>query len=425
MRNRLFSQILALSIPAIFANVSTPLLSMSDMAISGRMGSADVLAATALGGVIFNLIYWLLGFLRMGTSGLTAQAYGGKNVGELSAIIRRSLTLAILIGVLIIVLQYPLFKIILYLMDAKQDVMSLAFRYCSVCIWGAPATLMITSFNGWYVGRQNSRFPMIVAFIQLAVNVVLSIIFVFKFHLGIEGIALGTAITQWVAVGVFLIVSRKFIFEKGDMRISVFDKVKILQFFRINFDIFLRTLCMVLVTFWFTRTGSAQGVTVLAANSLLMQLFTFFSYFMDGYAYSGEAICGRLKGAGDIAMLRLARVDLYKVGGITAVIFAVTYFFAGSDIVGFLSKEQIVNHKAAEYMMWAATIPLAGFAAFIGDGIAVGLVETRKMLMSLVWATVAFFAVIAICYPLMNNHGLWLAFVVYLLCRSYYLWKKL
>lgn len=421
----LLRQILALSVPAILANVATPLMSMSDMAISGRLGSADIIASVALGGVIFNLLYWLLGFLRMGTSGLTAHACGAADTRSITITLLRSLALAAGFGLMVILLRHPLVEWLLTLMEASGDVRDMARSYCLICVWGAPAVLAVNSFAGWYVGLQNSRLPMLMSVCQVALNIALSVTLVFGFGMKVEGIATGTLVAQWAGALLFLLSSVKRLSVRRVRLLDVFALDPLLRFFRINLDIFLRTLCMVAVTFWFTRIGTSHGNVVLAANAMIMQLFTFFSYFMDGYAYGAEGVCGRLSGAHEYGELRRAVGLLYRIGALTAIVCAIFYFIGGDGILSLLSHDGAVNRKAHEYLPWAVTVPVAGFAAFIGDGVAVGLIRTRLMLLSLVAATAVFFTAYAIAYPTIGNHGLWLAFVLYLATRSIFLFIRL
>lgn len=418
MNRRLTGRILSLTLPAIVANVATPLMSMSDMAMAGRLGHADFIAAVAMGGVIFNLAYWLLGFLRMGTSGLTAQAYGRRDRNEVAGIAMRSVTLGAALGMAMILLQVPFIDISVNLMDAEGDVRRYVSEYCRICIWGAPAVLVTNSFAGWYVGQQNSTYPMIVTLVTVALNIAISYVLVFHYDMDTGGLAYGTMTAQWTGVGMYIAKTSKLLHGFAGQFHDVFDINRYLLFFRINIDIFIRTLFMVAVTFWFTRTGSHQGAVVLAANALLMQLFTLFSYFIDGFAYAAEGICGELAGAENRKGLSAAIRRLYLLGFVMAGVFMATYMCCGQWIINLLSEDVSVNDKAVEYLGWAAIVPLVGFGAFIGDGIAVGLVRTRLMLLSVAVGAIVFFAVYVLAFPALGNHGLWLAFVSYLAVRS-------
>lgn len=411
----------ALAIPSVIANLTTPLLSMADIAIMGHLGSPLYIAAIAVGGTMFNLLYWLLGFLRMGTSGLTAQAFGKNDSVELSAILARGMSVGLSIGVLFILLSAPLGHLGLRFVDPDPATGGLAWSYFEICIWGAPATLGMYVLTGWFLGMQSSKVPMWVSVFVNLVNIPLSLTLVYLFDMGIRGAAFGTLAAQWggflLAVGICLHRFRPRTVGLGD----ILHRRRLGKLFKINTDLFLRTLCMVAVTLWFTRVGAALGAVVLAANALLMQLFTLFSYFMDGFAFAGEALCGRYKGAGDIPGLRRTVKGVMLCGGLLAIVFTVFYTVAGQNLLTILSSDQEVLRGSGEFFWWAVTIPLFGFAAFAWDGIVTGTSDSRLMLFSTLTASIVFFAVWLATFPSLGNHGLWLAFILYLLVRGLFL----
>lgn len=287
-------RILHIAIPSIISNITVPLLGLVDVTIVGHLGSASYIGAIAVGGMLFNMIYWIFGFLRMGTSGLTAQAYGAHDLPEVTRILLRSLGISMLLALALLVLQYPIRIVAFQLIEASPEVRGLASLYFHICIWGAPATLGLYGFTGWFIGMQNSRFPMYIAITQNVVNIAASLFFVFACDMKVAGVALGTLIAQYaglfMAYGLWLRYYqplRKYIKRK-----RVFTREAMARFFQVNRDIFLRTLCLVAVTVFFTSTGAAYGDVTLAVNTLLMQLFTLFSYIMDGFAYAGEALTG-------------------------------------------------------------------------------------------------------------------------------------
>lgn len=408
-------EILRLAIPAIVANITTPLLSLVDIAIVGHRGSAAFVGAIAVGGSLFNMLYWFFGFLRFGTSGLTAQAVGRKSRDEQWQIGRRSVLIGLLFGLLLIVLQKPLGDFALYVMDPDGPTRSLALIYFSVLIWGAPAVLMQYALTGWFVGSQDTRSPMVISLTINVVNIIASLILVYVFGLGIRGVAFGTLLAQWVgwSLGIIMV---------GRQSGATFKKKSLnlpwRPFFSINISIFLRTLCLIAVTVWFTRAGARQGDVILAVNTLLLQLFTLFSYFMDGFAFAAEAMCGRLYGALRIAELRSLIRRFMLWGGGVAVIFTTLYAFGGDAFLRLLTDDAAVIDAAGEFRLWGAAIPLAGFMAFTWDGIIIGLTRTRLMLISMAAATGVFFLLWWLLTPLWGNHALWVAFLAYLLTRG-------
>lgn len=418
MKSGIRKEIAAIAGPAIISNITTPLLAMIDVAIVGHIGSAVYIAAIAIGGSMFSMIYWLFGFLRMGSSGLTAIAYGSGDRRATSALLYRALTVGVIAGCLIVALSHPVGDLLLRFMDADAATMPEARRYFLTAVTGAPATLGAFALSGWLLGMQDSRTPMWMALLTNVVNIIVSLTLVFGCGLKIEGVAAGSAIAQWAGF-VFGLWRALGHYRPGRLPArEIFRMAALKRFFSINLDIFLRTLCLIAVTVWFTRAGSMQGTGILAANAILLQLFMFFSYFMDGFAYAGEALAGKYAGRRDKASLKAVISSLLKTGLFLALSFAAVYALLGHDIVCILTDEQAVVSLCGEYLPWAVCVPLAGTMAFVWDGILIGLTRTRIMLVSMVFATVVFFSVYACCRQSLGNHGLWLAFLSYLAVRG-------
>lgn len=406
-------QILHIALPSIISNITVPLLALVDTTIVGHLGSASYIAAIALGGMIFNMIYWLFNFLRMGTGGLTAQAYGANQHQATSYILLRSLTIAGGIALTLLLLQRPIFQVTFHFVTATAEVRSLASIYFNILIWGAPAMLALYSFTGWFLGMQNARIPMCIAITQNVVNIAVSTLLVFGCHLKIEGVALGTLISQYTA----LLLAVIFCLTKFDVKQhfelkAILDINTLKRFFQINRDIFLRTLCLIAVTTYFTSAGSTQGEVTLAANTLLMLFFIIFSYFMDGFAYAGEALGGRYFGAHDRLNFQRVTRCLFAWGGALSVLFFFIYFLSGTSLLHLLTDDSQVINRAQQYLPIIHFIPLISFAAFLFDGLYIGTTATRYMLISMFCASAAFFVLINVCT--LSNTLLWLAFLVYL-----------
>ena len=417
-------KILQLAIPSIVSNITVPLLGLIDVAIVGHLGSAAYIGAIAVGGMLFNIIYWLFGFLRMGTSGMTSQAFGQRDLKEVTRVLLRVVGVGLFIALCLLLLQYPIRKIAFLLIDATPEVRELATVYFNICVWGAPAVLGLYGFAGWFIGMQNSRFPMFIAITQNVVNIVASLSFVYLLDMKIEGVALGTLIAQYA--GLFM-ASLLWLRYYGRLKIAfrwreIIGKTAMKRFFQVNSDIFFRTLCLVAVTTFFTSTGARQGDVVLAVNTLLMQLFTLFSYIMDGFAYAGEAMTGRYIGArNNTGLQRMIRL-LFRWGWGLSLSFTILYMIGGQDFLGLLTNDTTVINAAGSYCYWVLAIPLAGFAAFLWDGILIGATATRLMLYSMLVASGMFFLIYYIFYALMGNHALWMAFLIYLSLRGIMQW---
>lgn len=413
-------EILQIALPSIVSNITVPLLGLIDVTIVGHLGAASYIGAIAVGGMLFNIIYWIFGFLRMGTGGMTSQAYGRGDEAEMMRLLTRSTGVGMLIALTLIVLQYPIERTAFSLIETTPEVERLAATYFRICIWGAPAVLGLYSFSGWFIGMQNSRYPMFIAITQNIVNILMSLVLVYGLEMKIEGVAIGTLAAQYagwlMAIGLWM-HRYKHLRPYAELR-SLTDKGAMRRFFQVNRDIFLRTLCLVSVTVFFTSAGAAQGEVILAVNTLLMQLFTLFSYIMDGFAYAGEALAGKHIGADNRPALRTMVRQLFVWGIALALAFTLIYGIGGEGFLSLLTNEESVITASSTYFYWVLAIPLAGFAAFLYDGIFIGATATGLMLRAMFVASVAFFLIYFGCREAMGNHALWLAFITYLSLRG-------
>ena len=417
-------KILQLAIPSIVSNITVPLLGLVDVAIVGHLGSASYIGAIAVGGMLFNMIYWIFGFLRMGTSGMTAQAYGKRDLTEVVRTLLRAVGVGLLISLGLWILQSPILRGAFVLIDATEEMKRWASLYFNICIWGAPAVLGLYGFAGWFVGMQNSRFPMFIAITQNIVNIAASLCFVFVLGMKVEGVALGTLIAQYAGLFMAFALWLKYY---GRLKAYIdwdglWGGEAMRRFFSVNSDIFFRTLCLVAVTTFFTSTGARQGDVILAVNTLLMQLFTLFSYIMDGFSYAGEALAGRFIGAkNDVGLRRCIRL-LFLWGIGLSLSFTILYAFLGRDFLGLLTNDTSVIEASGDYFYWVLAIPLCGFSAFLWDGIFIGATATRQMLCSMLVASATFFIIYYLFYQSMGNHALWMAFLGYLSLRGGMQW---
>ena len=413
-------QILNIAVPSIVSNITVPLLGMIDVAIVGHMGDAVYIGAVAVGSLTFSLIYWIFAFLRMGTSGMTAQALGQRDLTEVTKILARSAAIAVGIAVLLIVLQVPLQWLMFWLIGPTADVAPFAETYFRIAIWGAPASLGLFALMGWYIGMQNTRIPMFISIMQNIVNIVASLTLVYGLGMKIEGVATGTVIAQYagllVAIGLLVRYYGKIFRRHGSLDIRWRKNAS--SDYHVNRDIFLRTLCLVALNLYFTSASARQGAVILSVNTVMLQLYMFFSYFMDGFAYAGEALGGRYYGARNGAAFRETLRRLFVWMMIVTATYSFIYVAGGMQIVGLLTDEPVVVDTARSYIGWAWFIPVAGCVAFIWDGVFIGITATRGMLLSSVLAAIVFFGVYGATKGCMGNHGLWLAQVLSLAVRG-------
>lgn len=413
-------EILRIAVPAIVSNITVPLLGLVDTAIAGHMGDASYIGAIAVGGVVFNAVFWLFSFLRWGTGGLTAQALGACDNAEISNTLYRSCLLASVVGMGLILLQSPLYFLATRVITVSDDVAVYTSQYFHVCIWGAFAVQMCYALTGWFIGMQNSRIPMVVAIVQNVTNIPLSLFFVYGLGMKIVGIALGTVIAQYVGLLVavaMLFISYRCYLVRPDWG-TVFQRSALMRFLSVNRDIMLRLVCLLAVTMWFTAAGARQGGLVLAANAMLYQLFYLFSFFFDGFANAGEALCGRCWGAKDLPALRLTIRRVFCWGLVLVGVFTALYLTLGEQFLWLLSDRPEVVETAMEYFVWVLLVPVCGIQTFVWDGVFIGVTATRLLLLAMAVGTAVFFASYLTLFPLLGNDGLWISFLLYLLGRG-------
>lgn len=419
--------IFTLAWPAVATNITTPLLSLVDVAVVGHIGNSVYIGAIAVGATMFNTLYWLFGFLRMGTSGMTAQAYGAGDTASAVKILKRSLLVAIVAAIMLIVLSTSLGALIIDFIDADGASRIPAREYFEIAILGAPGVLVTYALSGWFLGMQDSRPILWMALVTNCLNIVLNLTFVFALHWQLAGVAAATAISQWAGAVFGIIIlcrNKKRLMGSVNKQAHAIKRqsLSILRFIRVNSDIFLRTLCLIAVTIWFTHAGARLGSETLAANALIMQLFMLFSYFMDGFAFAGEAMAGKYKGADNDKDLRALIRTLMRIGVYISAIITIIYFAASDYIMALLTDDADTLAVAHDYRLWAVAVPFAGFMSFLWDGIFIGLTKTRGMLAAMAVAMAVFYLAYFALTPLLGNHALWLAFIIYLFVRGLVQW---
>lgn len=417
-------EILRLAVPNIISNITVPMMGIASTAIAGHWGvdSAATIGALAIGTSIFNFIYWNCSFVRMGTSGLTAQAYGAKDWAECTNMLARALAVALLMGLLLVVLQLPLGELALWAMHGDE----MTREYFYARIWAVPAGILLFGFNGWFTGMQNAVIPMATAIAVNLIHIGCSFAFAFGLDMGIVGIAYASVLAQYTGVGlsVALLMGRyRGMLTKIDWRrVLAIEPLK--EFFRINRDIMLRTLCNVAVYTFFTGISARMGdKNLLAINTLLMQLFTLFSYMADGFAYAAEALTGRFIGARDPKMLRLCINRSILWSTVIALLFVGCYLIGWRDLLSLFVDNEAGNAEelidlAGNYIGWIIMIPFFCAVPFALDGIMIGATESRVMRNAMFIASAAFFTLHFSLYPLIGNNALWAAFTLYMLLRG-------
>lgn len=413
-------EIIAISLPAIVANIAEPLLGLLDTGIAGHLGAPQFIGAVAVGAMMMNVLYWNFGFLRMGTSGLTAQAYGSGSRETQIDILQRSSAIALVVGVALVVLQVPVRWLLLWIMAPSAEVSSLAGTYFSIVVWGAPAVLVTMSIKGWLLGMQDSRSPMLISIGVNVLNVVVSLVAVYVLDMGFKGIAVGTLTAVWVGV-IYACwrVRRRFADIVRDLNVSkAFNLKGSGRFFRVSSDIFVRCIFMLAVNLFFIRAGASSGDIVLAVNTLMQQLFHLFSFFMDGIAFAGEAVAGKYYGARDYKQMHRCVRWLFVWSTALTMVFVVAYSLFPHGIFTLFTSEHLVVKEAMLYHWWCSLVLMVGMAAFVWDGVFIGVTATRGMLLAVAIACALFFLLYFTLPSSLGNHALWISFVAFLATRS-------
>ena len=396
--------ILKLAVPSIMANITVPIVGMVDIAVAGHLdtNAATMIGGIAIGTMLFDLLYWNFGFLRVGTGGLTAQAFGRGDRKECARIFTRSIGIAFACALVLIAIQWAFVKAAFMVVDCTPEVRELASRYFFIRIWAAPATLSLMAFKGWFIGMQDSVSPMVTDLMVNGMNVVMSFILALGVKgigyegMGFAGIAAGTVVAQYSGlVTALVLLLAKYLrntlshLDVQDIK-GIFKGAETRCFFVMNTDLFVRSLCFIAIYIGFTVISARYGDLLLAVSSIMMKLLMIFSYFTDGFAYAGEAMTGRYIGARDGQMLRQTVKWTFVWSMSIAVLFMGIYHFAGVPLLRMMTSDATVVEASREYLPWLLLMPVIGCAAFTWDGIYIGATASKAIRNSMLWAVVAF-----------------------------------
>ena len=453
-------EILRLAVPSILANITIPLVGLVDTAIVGHISDASAIGGIAIGTMLFDLLYWNFGFLRVGTSGLTAQAYGREKThpdppyvgrgSEVGALLYRSLRVALIGALVCIAIQWLFVKGVLALVPCSAEVAAFAERYFFVRIWAAPATLSLMALKGWFIGMQDTVSPMATDILVNVVNMAASYVLAVYTPLGGVGVAWGTLIAQYAG----LVLAMGILWKKYQLTPSLSGSPKNLRFlgcacregrggsslFRLNSQLFVRSLCFMVVYVGFTALASKYGDTELAVSAILMKLFMLFSYFVDGFAYAGEALVGKQIGEMAVGQTEQMVVEKGKniakgslrelvrtlfawslgVGGV----FTLVYALWGSGCIGLMTDDAAVRAAAEPYMAWLIAMPIVSTLAFMWDGVYVGAAAGKEIMIAMIWAAVAFVAGYVATAPAWGVQAIYVGYFAHLLARVLYLTAK-
>ena len=413
-------KILKLALPSIFANITVPLVGIVDLAIAGRLGDVASLGGMAIGTMLFDLLYWNMGFLRVGTGGYAAQAYGRRDFRDAIKVLVQAVGTALVAALFILSIQYPFMELSFLVLDTSPEVENYARLYFNIRIWAAPATLSLFAFKGWFIGMQNTISPMVVDLTVNIANLALGIFLALGLDMGIPGIALGTVLAQYLglltALSLMVAYYRK-LFRYINIRASL--KLKDMKsFFALNGNLFLRSLSLLLIYSGFTAFATEYGDTPLAVSTIMMKLMLLYSYFIDGFAYAGEALTGRYVGAKEPRLLKKAiKLLFYWAFGIAAVS-TLLYAVSGEYLFRLMTNNQEVITAAGPYLPWLLLIPLISCTAFTWDGIYIGATAAKAIRNTTILSALAFFVTYYLFRGTISIQSIYLAYAMHLIIRT-------
>jgi len=421
-------KILRLAIPNILSNISVPLLSTVDTALMGHISSVN-LGAVGVGSMIFNFLLWNFGFLRMGTTGLTAQAFGEKNINATANVLGRAVLVVFVLSLLLLLFQYPLSELGSFLMNVSGEQRALVNQYFYIRIWATPAALGLYAFFGWFFGVQNAIYPLFLTIVINIVNILSSYFFVYHLGYGIAGVAWGTVLAQYTGlfIAIFLFFFKYKTYQK-EISIRLMIQLKDLRrFLQINRDIFIRTLALTFVFGFFYSNSAAESELVLSVNVILLQFLNWMSYGIDGFAYASESLVGKYYGAKNKDLLVTAIQKSFFWGFLSAIFFSAIYLLGGEILLTVFTNQPQIIEIAKTYLIWLAIMPIVGFASYIWDGIYIGLTASKEMRNSMIISLLIFLITYYLTKDTLHNHGLWIALLLFLSSRGliqYWLFKN-
>ena len=415
-----YGYVLFLAIPIILANLTQPLMSAVDTAVAGHLPGAEYLAGVALGSLFFNLLFWVFGFLRMGTTGMVAQYAGAHNPMAVLLTVGRGALIAVSLGLIILLLQKPLIHAGLSLLGASDEAAGQAYLYARGRVWSAPFTLLNYVILGWLLGCQRVRAGLSIQILINVVNLVAVLSFVYGLDWSVYGIGVATAIADFCGtlVGVWLIWRAHRTAFKQVRWGELIEATAIRRLIQVNGHIFIRTACLLATTTWFTHQGAKQGDELLAANAILVQFLSFAAFGLDGFAHAAETLSG--EAIGQRNKQRLARVIRVCFGwGVAgSLLYMLVYSIAGSNLVALLTDLPEIATLANQYLIWVVFAPLLSMPAYLFDGVYIGATRTRPLMLIMLGCSLSFFALSLVMIPWLGNHGLWLSFMVFNVLRG-------
>ncbi len=408
-----------MAIPIVLANATIPILGAVDTAVVGQLGLAVPIGAVGIGAIIITAIYWLFGFLRMGTTGLTAQAIGSGDKSETSALLVRGIIIGVVAGLILIMTQVPVFLGALQLSPASIEVEDLAQKYLQIRVYSAPAAIALFGITGWLIAKEKTRAVLLLQLVLNGINIVLDLVFVLKLGWGVEGVAIATLIAEWSGLifGLWL-VREGFNNSYWKNWAQIFDRVRLVQMAKVNGDIMIRSILLEIGFVSFLFLGSSFNDATLAANQILIQFLSITVHALDGFAFAAETLVGQALGAKNRPLFRRAVVMTSQWGLGTVILMALSFFVFGNSIINIMTTAEDVRTVSYEYLPWMVAAPLAGVAAWMLDGIFIGATRTADMRNMMFISFCVYLIALAILLPIYGNHGLWASLIIFSIARG-------
>ncbi len=410
--------VLAIALPMIISNATVPLVGIADTAVVGQINDPALIGGVSLGSTVFAMLFWAFGFLRMGTTGLTAQAAGAGNRAEIAANLYRPLVIAVAGGALLFAMHVPAILLALRLIGGSPQVQTASAAYFGVRILSAPATLANYALTGWLIGLARANLALLLQLFLNAINIALAVVFVLLAGKGVEGAAMAAVCAEYAALAVGLLIAASLLRGTRGMRVPVFERRAFRRLIAVNADIMIRTICLMLAFTFFAAQGARLGDVALAANSVLRSLSDLSAYVLDGFAFAAEVLVGQAVGAASLRRFRQAVFVSSAWAAILAAFVAAAFWAGGLLLIRFMTATPSVREAAYAFLPWAALTPVAGVACFQLDGIFIGATRTADMRNMMILSLAAFLAAWAVLTPAFGNHGLWASLMVFYAARA-------
>ena len=412
-------RVLHISLPIVLSNATVPILGAVDTGVVGQLGEAAPIGAVGIGAIILTALYWVFGFLRMGTAGLTAQAQGAGDTAEVAALLSRSLLIGAVAGLGIILLQVPLFYGAFSLSPASAEVESLARDYMTIRVWSAPATIALFGITGWLIALERTKAVLAIQVLMNGANIILDLIFVLGLDMGVAGVGWATFIAEWAGLGLGLWLCRDaFAGTAWKSAERVFDRVRLKNMAVVNTDILIRSVLLQAIFVSFLFWGADFGDVNLAANQVLLQFLYITAYAQDGFAFAAESLVGQALGAKKRLALRRAAILTSGWGAITGLLLSIVFWTFGATIIDIMAKAPDVQDAGRVFLPYMIAAPIVGVASWMLDGIFIGATRTKDMRNMMIISTIAYFICVFPLMALFGNHGLWLGLLISFVVRG-------